>query len=429
MLISTVLFVAALPLLMTMRVSSLAFVLGVTLPIGFLPGVPAIALDLARFSLAGLVVLRVYRPPEDQRGLVRGWAWILTATGSFWSIVLFTKDLPASSGLTMAFGAALAYLLATRERVGPSLLNGYVAGASASAAWAILQWQGLASGSDRWDLRFTGLSTTSTLLGLELSVAVAVLLFSSSWSRRPSSNAVRFFLITVVILAILVCGTRAALLASALLVAASAIRAVKNPPALILVSAATALSTLSVIPLDWGQFNSIRRLVGGDSQSFVTSLGSSRGERNNGALQLLLENPTLGVSREALVTGGVATNPHQFPLVLGVQTGLVGAVLGLLLVCATLFTLLFAWLRKGSPLSVSILALASFYSFVEPTGFFVGLSRTTLLLVAMALMHPGTTTRVRADLAPTQLVRARSFPGKPRPLSSPATLRDCCANG
>jgi hypothetical protein len=389
-LILSVAIVAVLPVVITIAPRYLALLLGALLPIYAFPSVDPVVLDLLRYFLAVALLLRTTKRSAPS-GLYKVIFGVLIVLASAWSVFSLFKSAPVVLPVTMIMSVALGGVLAVRDSVRVPLLTGFVIGAIASAGAALLQASGLLSlgSQDAYGLRYAGLSSTATLFGAELAVAVAIVLGTSPgrstwrWIGQASVLALLFA-------AILVSGSRAALLVAALLALPGGWRLLHRRPIIgVVLSLAGLLIVVKNAEL-FGGLNTIRRLVSETrTYGFVEGLQSSRLSRNLEAWSLTWDNLASGVDGGILRSSPApALNPHFFPLVAGLQIGIIGLLLGAIAVALAVAAWAASVLRSSPHLARGLLFIAMFYCFVEPTAFFVGLPRVTILFVALALSAP-----------------------------------------
>jgi hypothetical protein len=374
-----------------LRAHTLGLVLGILLPIYAVGPANGTSLDLARYALGLLAISKVWDKREVGRNSTGRWFRdSIFAVAALWLCYQLIKGGPVTPPIVMMLSVAMAFPFSEWIAFRLGVLKGFALGGSLSGLFAIGQYLGVLPGADDvYGLRFSGLSSTSTLFGFELCCALAILIHGGLWSGHFGARALRVCGIGVCLGALLVSGSRGALLVvvGALLVPMWA-SIFRRPIALISVGALTIWAWSSGL-LDSVTFNTIDRLMsGGGGGGLIAGLEETRAVRNGAAWSEIVKSPWSGVDPN-LVARNDLLNPHFFPLVLGLDMGIVGIAAG----CFLILVLGATWCAGTSnrdpmaTLGRSLVLIGIAYSFFEPTGVFVGLERVSLMLIAVAIMQ------------------------------------------
>lgn len=363
-----------------------AVILGILIPIDVLGELRPASLDALRYTLAIALVVRIFVNPQGNSRLSRQVFFASSCLIAVYSLGVVKEVTAQSESLTTLapiVGLAstlLAVVITLDRKIRPSIFLGFSIGATASAADILLQVAGLpflGTPTD-WGTRYAGLSFTSTNTAPFLAVALVLVLLSI---RIRSDQRIWYLLqtsvsgICVVVLAsaLVFSGGRGGVLGLVIAIGILGIRIGRNRADLL------ALSVGSVALASYVYKDAIGSYIDRDGRS--TSLGSGRGERNYEALRALSDNWLSGLEpAEAALY-----NPHTPVLLFGLQLGIVGS---LLMLAVTLqlgrLALRGALVRDTHIHSAMAAAIMFVTALLEPTGFYVGLSKVTLLLLVLA---------------------------------------------
>jgi hypothetical protein len=360
------------------RVPLVAVALGILLPVDVLRGVPSPLLDAARYALVLTLVLRVPPRAEAPRPVVMVGA-LLGLTG----IVTAISGLTAGetglvtlgvAGLISAFAGTALF---RRPELHFPLLAGFLVGITASAADILAQAAGLPylGRTSVYGLDYSGFSEKRTLVAPLLAVAAILYLSPALWKRLslPASAAVRIVGTTVTTIALVLSAGRGGFLALGASLCVWAALSFRSRPAAV-AGAAALLTAVLYTQRDSALINRLSTATTEDART----------DRNESAWNAYLSAPILGPDPTSPIAraGG---NAHTPILVFAVNAGLLG------LVTAVVATLVLAWAVwsgarssghstiHGPLMGVVMLVTTA----LEPAGFLVGISRTTLMFIAI----------------------------------------------
>lgn len=363
----------------------LAVSLGALLPIYEVTPGSAPVLDVARYVLCAVLVLLTRSVGASAPRRLQVWFLSLSGVGLLWlGAALLRPAAPVFGPSVMIAATSGAFLLARHiDRLGRPLLEGYAVGVVISALAGIAQHLGYLGGSvDAYGVRVRGLSSTSTLYGFELVTGLAILTLLQRRSGSRWAAVIQSAAVASCVVAILVSGTRAALLVAAITLMVPGLRWLLRHPVALATAAAGAAVAVSVGALSAISFSTVERLLlSQDGRGgFVATLQASRASRNSAAFDAIT-----GGSLFEPVAGTSSLRPHMFPLVLGLQAGWAGLAAGALLAGALVLAAIRAHLTRAPLLPRVLLTICALYTFIEPTGPFVGLARVLILMLAIGL--------------------------------------------
>jgi len=401
----------------------LAWCFGFLLPIDFVTGVPTAVFDVARY--AGVVWL-IYRVKPDLSPSATSKVFRLAAAIASVAIVRGLFAIPRSDRNSMIFAGvmlvstACAALLAQRTRVHASVAFGFLSGLFLSAMASILQalhMPALRAGN-RSGHRYPGLSTYTMLLTWQLAFGIVLCLFliaaSPHGSRRRTFGWV---LMPVFILAMMTNGAQGGLAG--------------------LVAGIVALAWAKRSALSW---SSARRYiawgVGGVAGLIavilltgidIPTIDGLTGEGGYGnenarwtvAVQGVHEmrlHPFLGVGRTNFMDRyGIA--PHFLPIDSGVTAGILGFAVAAYLLWVVVKILIDgpADDRPVTTLGFVMIAVMFSNTITESYGPFIGLSRVTVLFLALAAVSGGESPDPGEPVPARRVARSRD-PDEPNSL-------------
>lgn len=380
------------------RPDRLTFLAGALLPVEAIDDVPLVAIEVVHVALVGLVAIRWRPRPTRTPGIRTAAVFVGLATALSLARLAFSiaRDpvLPSVryTAITLAALAA-AGLIALCVDAHRPLLTGYVAGATASAGVALLQFAGvdLLHTADHGSNRFPGLADRPPDLSYHL--VIALLIAGAAFVSATSTRTRRWAGAAVApcVAALLVCGAQGGL-GSVVVVAAvvgfhalpAAVRGgtVRLRPLLVW------SAVLLVVIVGAGLLGaaSVRGLASDPDKGYANEVARLRSLRYG--TEQLIDRPLTGI-------GAVAygerydVRPHFIPLEAGVTSG----VLGLLL--ATGLVALLAWRVVRGPtrldvsgiLGVALLGVLLTQALLTPAGPFAGVPRLVVLLVATLMVH------------------------------------------
>lgn len=360
------------------------FVWGAMLPIEVLHGAPEWSLDVVRYSVAAVLAVRVaptgriwVRPWRLWASLLGGLAVVLAAMGA-----VNDSRTEVKVGLIMLAALVVALVLLMRYRLHRPILLGFAGGVLLSAVVIVMQVAGLPTLQPGLpdELRYPGLATQTSTVTWQLAMAVVI----AGWMvlRRPPSFGPTWFaylVIPVCSLALLVCGAQGGmfgLLVAAAVIGPSVVRSMSRSQLRFAGLVTVALFLLAVgAALVW-KVDGIPPKKG-----FVNEI--VRWDVARSGLRSLVEHPVTGVAaRTFRARYGVL--PHTVPI----EAGVVAGVLGFGVALAVVWQLVRLVLRgRGSadPLALlaSMMAAVIFANTLVEAGSFIGLSRITLVLLAV----------------------------------------------
>lgn len=374
--------------------TALAVALGFLLPIDVFAGVDSLVLDLLRYGLAGLLIARSLEKSvqvTQLNAVARATAACLVGV---FSIGLFKLALTTGSGgissvpVVGLVSVIIATYLAKDIALRRSLLAGFVVGALANAIDIHLQVFGLPffGTESAWGTRYAGLTFSSTNTAPFLALALVLTIMPPLWERaNPSSKnagnlALRMIAAVILASGLLMSGGRGGVLGFAVAILVLVANSVRNNH--LLTGAFLILVPAGIIIFR----EDISRYISRDGRSL--DITSGRAERNSAAWEVLSQNWISGIPfKEA---GGF--NPHTPILLFGLQFGIVGFLAAILVTSFLLYAVLAGAGKNGTHLLMSMMAAIMLVTaLLEPLGFYVGLAKTTLLLIVLTIGEPNGT--------------------------------------
>lgn len=363
-----------------------AWLWGASLPIEVVFDLPLAVPDAWRYVGVVAIVLRYGRDVDLKTSPLRPW---LMALASLALVRIFMSRIQPDHGslvvgATMAVAAVPAYLVAVRAKAHLAVLEGFVLGVSVSAAAAVLQLAGLLRGNlaPGTRLRYPGLASKTTVLTWQ--VALAIVIAAYLLGRETPSGAHRrwpYLAIAICTFALLICGAQGGLvgLASAALLLwwrrrPSWLGDPRRRRIVAVTVAGTLLAGFAALFVGIDGFPPEKGFVNETSRVTVA----------RHALHEMAAHPLIGIGNQAFADRyGIL--PHVVPLEVAVSAGIVGLVLALYLLWLLARCAWWGWNGNGPAptLGAALAAIMVVFSMVEPAGPFIGVSRTTLLLLAV----------------------------------------------
>lgn len=370
-----------------------ATALGVLLPIDTVSDVSVHLLDVARYTGIIWLVLRLkpsLSPMNTRRTMcMAGW---LTALGAWLLVVALWRDDQVSRTVAMAVlvSAPAAFLLVRRASIHLAVVQGFLCGVSASALVVIAQYVGihwLRSGGPDGD-RNPGLAGSTALVTWQMALGIVIAVFVMlNADRKRCSRLLAAVGAALCGLGLLLCGAQGGLLG----LGAAALATIARPPPPLRgaltrsprVTAATALAVLLAVGMAvWANVPTVAGVLG--DGGYVNEI--ARLDLNRAAWREFMSNPLTGIGADRFqeIHGLM---PHLLPLDAAVSAGVVGLVL------ASAALLYSTWFLVGSlprrttltswfGLAMGCLLLIN--SLADRSGSLIGISRLSLLMIAMA---------------------------------------------
>lgn len=363
----------ALGVILPYRVLLLLF--GFVLPIDIISTLSPETLDLIRYGLALLVVLR----SKDMRGHLKfrtvSWvAGLLLIAG----LVGLVKALISSSSFETYLIAVISVLVAmfvAKSATNISqILTGFSFGMVASALDIIAQASGLPhlGENSEYGIRISGFSFNSTTAAPFLAVAICVLVLrrNSSDGHKASkwSWIIRGASVVVLASGLLLSGGRGGIAGLALALSVVGLSGLRRRPLLaaILMISATVLVVLNRTTIV--NFLTQNRTTHGFT--------SGRDVLNQQAFDAFWSGGIFGLDTNTRLS----LNPHTPILGFALDSGVIG--LSVMLTLVTLNLWFIVGKNPGFPLEHRAIATVSFVtSLLEPTGFYVGLSKIMVFMI------------------------------------------------
>lgn len=356
----------------------LAVMLGILLPVDYVQGVDPGLFQYARYGLVILILLKS-RPEDHPRTPTAKIVLIaLAVVGLFTAIagLVGGSTTEALSGVIGAGSVVAAFLLARRSQLRGPVLAGFVVGTLASALDIISQASGgpFMGMPTIYGIRYSGLSYSSTAISPLMAIALILVLTSRTGSWHPFLVFIRVIaqLSAVLVLgaAMLLSGGRAGMLGLALALMVLGIANLRRHPVAVL---AGAFASMVCVYLAWPSLQHV--LFRADDNS---GFASGRVDLNTQGWTAFLNSPLFGVDPRS----AALLEPHTPLISFAVQAGVLG------LLCACILVAIQFRIILSNPLSASpvmtptrmICAVMIVSSFLEPNGFFVGLTRILLFM-------------------------------------------------
>lgn len=383
---------------------ALLVLFGIALPVDVLAGVEPANLDVLRYGLAILIVLRAPRAERSRR--VR---WVLIGAALLLLVGMVALVRTASDGgdytrhaIAIVSVIAAAAVAGGKGVVRPILI-GFTVGMTASAADIILQAAGLPyiGMTSDYGNRFSGLSFNSTTVAPFLAVAICILL-SGAFSRHDgkrvvASSIARLLVAGLLMYGLLLSGGRGGVAGLLVALAVAALWKFREH-ALLVLSAAAALGVVLFIRRD-----DIATYLLRDRGDF--GFFSGRDVLNGAAWETFMRGGLLGVSGAERA----GLNPHTPLLTLAVDAGVFGLAAAALLIGMTAALVVRPSREFGLEYRM-IAAVVLLASLLEPTGFFVGLSKVTVFMLLLAAWDETRGADAPSTVTPARYPRARAAP-------------------
>lgn len=363
---------------------SLALGLGLLLAVDYVRGFDGSMLDVLRYALCGLLILKSRSHPlvrfdSNWHHAVVSLLLLIPAVGLALTVV--HQSAAQTREFVIAAGSvAVSALVVRREGVLQPLLIGFAVSMTVSAIDIVAQLVGLPylGVTSRFGTSFSGFSMTRTQASPLFAMAMLIAASPYAWSlvgrRRP--------VVTIRVVVFLACGIALVLTAGrgglVALVAVAATRAlvlcVSRPRVVLVATGALLLAGVAYLASPYAEMF----LRDGD-------ISSGRNDLNAAAFEAFLSSPLTGVDPTLI---GDPLRPHTPILFFAIQVGAVGFV------GAIALSLIVGWLAlRGCctfdsrvRLGGEFLVVATVIGVLEPSGFFVGLSKVLLLLTAIVLV-------------------------------------------
>jgi len=361
-----------------------AVLLGILLPIDVIRVVTPVALDVARYGLLALLVLRL--APEPRRGprvmfalsmsgliVVSVFGLVKGASGESYSLVRGVVGLASTIG---------GVLVARRMSVHRHVLVGFVLGSVASACDVCLQVAGLPylGVETLYGFRYSGFSLKSTALAPLLALAIVLVASSWLWTGAKSHRFVgvlRVVMLAPLGFALYASQGRGGLVSLILAgVFLTALRFRGHPGRVI------TLLGLTLVAAYYFRAQITDLFV----RPSENDLSNGRGQLNEEALRAFARDPLFGATPSEIPL----LNPHTPLLTFAIEAGLLGLAAALVLMIALLRVV-----SAKSPSSAHVPAVVRaaavvmlVTSFLEPDGFYVGLGRVVLLGIVLTNVAP-----------------------------------------
>lgn len=378
---------------LTLPKAAVAFMLGVILPIDVFSSVSPASFDAARYGLAVALIVRSLGDGTRQSGKLAKLTLIVLLALSTVALLRSVFDLRApetSSTFVAILSIGVAYSLAKIRTLHAPIALGFVLGATASAADIISQVAGfpyLGTPAAPPFNRYGGFSFSSTNAAPYLAIAIIVVLAGTAGKKtiRPATVnrtvtkapllllALQCVAALLLAVGLLLSGGRGGLVGLALAIALMGLNRRHQYPVSILAIIAVTFTAL-VVKLD--DIASFLDRGGANSGGFTTG----RLALNSDTWQAILDAGLWGP--DSVVANGL--RPHTPILTFGVSAGVFGVLLaaGLVLMVARVAVTAFSTNSSATVYNlVAAIILAS--SLLEPVGFFVGLTKTTILMIVL----------------------------------------------
>lgn len=373
--------IVALVVAMLLPTRYLAIILGMVMPIDFMQGVGTGVFDFIRYALVLAIIVKPsgsVRPPRLLAAhIVLGILILLGLYALVSGLVAGNAD-ELLRGVISIASALSAYAIARRPGIGRRVIMGFCVGMMASSLDIISQNFGgpYLGATTVYGIRYSGFSYSSTAVSPLIAIAfVAVLMTRVEVKSRALSLIVltsRFVLLVVLGSALVISGGRGGLLGIALALGVLCLSALRGHPLAVL---SVAVVGVVLVPFLWGPIAAL--LTRGGPAGF----GSGRAGLNSAAWQAFLGSPVFGVDPARLSE----FEPHTPIINFAIQAGFVGLICGIGLV-AIQVRIMVANPYSSTPVPVAarmMCAVMLAISFLEPDGFFVGLSRVVILMIVV----------------------------------------------
>ncbi len=341
--------------------ASVAVLLGATLPWYTIRELPPVTFDLIRL----LLVIALLCHSQRRINIPAICLGVSVFAGLYALLGIVLSDAGSIHfSLSILLGVVIA--LACSPKISSQVLTGYVVGCAISGLAVLSQaFLGVRVGADlQGSITYVGLSSTSTALGPEIALALYLLVRQRHMYRRMISIA----LLVILSVSILVCGSRAGLVAAlvGLLIWLFESRVNWRIKLSALIFSASALAVGRL--LSWP---TISRSVGStalpENQILAVDYSTGRVEGIRAGLNLLYWRDLLGVG----VTQADARSVHTLFLWLPASFGIVGWV--------SLFGFFGLFFFAGLP--IAVLGMIAAVGIAEPVGLLAGGSTLPILIL------------------------------------------------
>ena len=382
------------------------FLLGLIMPIDTIAGIPAAVMDVARYGLAGLILVAAHRSRREHQSppifVLAGGLLIACGVLSCVKAVVLGGSLLSA---TTALLSALVAFLFVRERLHlRALMAGFVFGCAWSALDIILQSSGLPflGYASVDDFRYAGFSFSSTHVAPLLAVAICLVLTSWLWTRRRL--VVRTVLLAVLGTGLFMSQGRVGVVGLLVALVVLAYSLASRRPAWAFGPVLVGVPVLYFT----GAWSSLLDFMMRTDSPQTGEVTSGRAYLNAVAWDAFWQGGGIGVDPSQ----SYLYYPHMAPLTFALNLGPFGLFAVTCLCLLLAWVVLFGWQTPQVFRMIASVALVT--ALIEPLGFFVGFTGAVLVLLCFAMMgsqehqyRQGSASSLRANLDPRAGLRAR----------------------
>lgn len=355
---------------------SLAVLFGILFPIDVLGGVNPLFIDILRYVLALVLIISI-RPEPRRRSPLALVATMLLLGMNFIAIMralLAEHTGVAFQSLVGIVSIILAYLVTKNVFLNRKMLVGFLVGSAWSALDIILQVLGLPylGTATEWGTRYPGLGLSSTNTAPFLALGLALVISNFLWVRSIPLTIIRLGTGILLATGLLLSGGRGGIAGITLAIVVFFAVQLRRHPLLAITLAAVGSAWL--LPRTQ-QISDFLTRSGSDS-----GLTTGRDILNASAGEAFIRGGAFGID---LSTWG-EYRPHTPILSFALSTGAVGLVTTIVLTGFIVWRL-FHVANNGTTSSTLIRMISAVIlvtTLLEPWGFFVGLSKGVLLMMA-----------------------------------------------